>query len=110
MPENAIELHFARLHRILALPDLPPEARQAQVQHEVRAILDALSGQPQHDQQDIRAALFHLGLLPERRSGVDRREQARTNRPTSLDDGAERRSAAGRRHPRDLSQWLREGE
>jgi hypothetical protein len=101
MSENPVEMHFARLHRLLSSSDVEPEEREARVQQEVQAILEALSQQPEQDQTDIRAALFHLGVLPDRRTGRDRREGRAVSQEIM-----ERRTGRDRRQPRDPDRWL----
>ena len=101
MSENPVEMHFARLHRLLSSSDLEPEEREARVQQEVQAILEALPQQSEQDQTDVRAALFHLGLLPERRSGRDRRAGRAVSK--EIED---RRTGRDRRQPRNPNPWL----
>jgi hypothetical protein len=106
MPDTRIVMRFARLNRLLRSSDLDPEAREAHINAEVQVILEKLPSQEEEDQQDIRAALHHLGLLSERRSGEDRREQARAASALAGDNGGDRRANRDRRQPRDLSDWL----
>jgi hypothetical protein len=94
-------IRFVRLRRLLRSEDYTPDTRAAIVDREVAQILADLPQQPEEDQQDIRAALSRLGLLQDRRDGLDRR--ARETPPPSV---REQRSGRERRQERDLNRWL----
>jgi hypothetical protein len=96
-----LAIRFVRLRRLLRSEAHPPERRAAIVEREVAQILADLPQHTEADQQDIRAALHHLGLLQERRSGQGRR--AGETPPPSV---REQRSGRERRQARDLSRWL----
>lgn len=99
-------MHFVRLRRMLRSEEITPEAKRYRVYMEVEQILQELPQQPADDQRDIRAALYQLGLLPDRRAGGDRREQAVASGFIIPPEVLERRSGKERREERDLGQWL----
>ncbi len=105
MPDNVIELSFRRLLHLLHSSELDAEQREARIAEEVQAILAAVPEQPEFDQQDIRAALYALGLLPDRRTGEDRREVAGKPRQAIVFE-SERRCRQDRRQQRDVQRWI----
>jgi hypothetical protein len=95
-------IRLVRLKRLLrASGEYAPADKETTVKAEVQRIIDALPLQPAEDQQDILAALYYLGVMPDRRTGRDRR----AGQPVAP-EVLERRTGQDRRQARDLGRWL----
>jgi hypothetical protein len=105
MPDTHIEQSFRRLLHLLHSSELAADERQTRITEEVLVILEALPSEAEGDQQGIRAALYALGLLPERRSGQDRR--LASGKPRQRVVSTDRRGmSTDRRQPRNVARWI----
>jgi hypothetical protein len=97
---DLIPTYLTRLQRLLTSEAFSDEAKQILVTNEVDLILSLLPSLPEADQQASRAALYRLGVLPDRRTTQERRREQATG------VALERRRGPDRRRDRPISEWL----
>jgi hypothetical protein len=97
---DSIALRLTRLQRLLKAEGFSDAAKQDLIIGEVELLLTLLPSLPEADQQDLRAALYSLGVLPDRRATQERR------REQAIGVEMERRRGPDRRRDRPISEWL----